>query len=925
MAVPTNPTQLTPPRVPLTDERTGAISREWYRFFLSLLTATEDNLTAAEVGPDTSSLLASYDAMLNSLAQGVESAPDALSVATSLDSKVNMLAQSFGVTPPDLGGTVTSVAASGGTTGMTFSGSPITTSGTLTLGGTLAIANGGTNSTATPTAGGIAYGTGTAYAFSPAGTAGQFLTSTGAGAPTWSTASSPFGNPAYWGSFWDTTDQVAPAANTAYSVTLNSADAANNGTSVVSGSRVTFAHAGVYSLTFSIQFVNTDTQIHDVNVWLRKNDSGSSGDIPDSDTKLSIQQKHGGVDGYGLMTVNFVLSLAAGDYIEMIWAATDTAVSIQSVPAGTSPVSPSIPGVIFTAVSAPHIGIGYAGVDSTTSMTIGTGSKTFTTNVSSTDTAFTVGNRVRLIYDATNYMEGTITAFSGTSMTVDVDTTAGSGTYATWSVGLTGVVNTGVTSFSGGSTGLTPATATSGAVTLAGTLGVGYGGTGQTSYTNGQLLIGNSTGNTLTKATLTAGTNVSITNGAGSITINATDQYVGTVTTVSVTSGNGFAGTVANATTTPAITLSTTVTGLVKGNGTALSAASAGTDYVAPGAITTSGLTMTTARLLGRTTASTGAVEELTVGTGLSLAAGTLSNSAPDQTVSLTGAGTTVVTGTYPNFTITSNDQYVGTVTSVSGTGSVNGITLTGNVTSSGSLTLGGTLSNVSLTTQVTGTLPVGNGGTGTATTFTTGSIIFAGASGVYSQDNANFNWDDTNNTLGVGRTASSNVRVYSKGGTTGSGAFSYYGENSAGTGCFGIRDDGAFFSGAATLSPYNLTTAAAANLVVAADFYLYRSTSSARYKKNIVDYDRGLDAVKKLRPVYYEGKGEIDEGKRFAGFIAEEVYDAGLTEFVVLDKDGKPDALHYGNMNALLVKALQHAEQLIDILTTRVAALERQ
>lgn len=799
-------------------------------------------------------------------------------------------------------GTVTSVDVSGGTTGLTTSGGPITTSGTITIGGILGIANGGTNSTATPTAGGIAYGTGTAYAFSSAGTAGQFLTSTGGGTPTWSTASSPFGNPAYWGSFWDTTDQAAAAANTAYAVTLNSADPLNNGTTVVSGSRVTFAHAGIYSLTFSIQFMNTDNQIHDANVWMRKNGIN----IPDSDTKLSIQNRHGGVNGYGLMTVNFVFSLAAGDYIEMVWAATNTSISIQSEPAGTTPVTPSVPGVIFTAVNAPHIGIGYAGVASTTSMTIGTGSKTFTTNVSSTDTAFTVGNRVRLIYDATNYMEGTITAFSSTSMTVNVDTTAGSGTYTTWSVGLTGVVNTGVTSFSGGSTGLTPATATSGAVTLAGTLGVGYGGTGQTSYTNGQLLIGNSTGNTLTKATLTAGTNVSITNGAGSITINATDQYVGTVTSVSVVSANGLAGTVANATTTPAITLSTTVTGIVKGNGTALSAASAGTDYVAPGAITTSGLTMATARLLGRTTASTGAVEEITIGTGLSLSAGSLSNSAPDQTVSITGAGTTVVTGTYPNFTITSNDQFVGTVTSVGGTGSVNGITLTGTVTSSGSLTLGGTLSNVSLTTQVTGTLPVGNGGTGTATAFTTGSIVFANTSGIYAQDNANFNWNNTNKTLGVGRTASSNVRVYSKGGTTGSGAFSYYGENSAGTGCFGIRDDGAFYTGAASLSPYNLTTAAAANLVVAADYYLYRSTSSARYKKNIVDYDRGLAAAMSLRPVYYEGRGEIDEGKRFAGFVAEEVYDSGLTEFVVLDEEGKPDALHYGNMTALLASAIK-------------------
>jgi hypothetical protein len=64
-----------------------------------------------------------------------------------------------------------------------------------------------------------------------------------------------------------------------------------------------------------------------------------------------------------------------------------------------------------------------------------------------------------------------------------------------------------------------------------------------------------------------------------------------------------------------------------------------------------------------------------------------------------------------------------GTVTSVGGTGTVNGITLTGTVTSSGNLTLGGTLSNVSLTTQVTGTLPVGNGGTG-ATTLTANNVI---------------------------------------------------------------------------------------------------------------------------------------------------------------------------------------------------------
>jgi hypothetical protein len=78
---------------------------------------------------------------------------------------------------------------------------------------------------------------------------------------------------------------------------------------------------------------------------------------------------------------------------------------------------------------------------------------------------------------------------------------------------------------SGGTTGLTtsggPVT-TSGTITLAGTLSVANGGTGQTTYTDGQLLIGNSTGSTLTKATLTAGSGISITNGSGSITIAAT-------------------------------------------------------------------------------------------------------------------------------------------------------------------------------------------------------------------------------------------------------------------------------------------------------------------------------------------------------------------------------------------------------------------
>jgi hypothetical protein len=95
--------------------------------------------------------------------------------------------------------------------------------------------------------------------------------------------------------------------------------------------------------------------------------------------------------------------------------------------------------------------------------------------------------------------------------------TDGSGNLS-WAVGGGG--GGGVASFSGGTTGLTPATASTGIITLAGTLTEANGGTGETTYTNGQILIGNAAGG-LTKATLTAGTNVTITNGDGSITINS--------------------------------------------------------------------------------------------------------------------------------------------------------------------------------------------------------------------------------------------------------------------------------------------------------------------------------------------------------------------------------------------------------------------
>jgi hypothetical protein len=88
---------------------------------------------------------------------------------------------------------------------------------------------------------------------------------------------------------------------------------------------------------------------------------------------------------------------------------------------------------------------------------------------------------------------------------------------------------------------------------------------------------------------------------------------------------------------------------------------------------------------------------------------------------------------------VLADSTYVGTVTSVNASGGTTGMTFSGGpITSSGTLTLAGTLA-------------VANGGTGTATAFTAGSVVFAGASGVYTQDNANLFWDNTNDRLGIG------------------------------------------------------------------------------------------------------------------------------------------------------------------------------
>jgi hypothetical protein len=180
----------------------------------------------------------------------------------------------------------------------------------------------------------------------------------------------------------------------------------------------------------------------------------------------------------------------------------------------------------------------------------------------------------------------------------------------------------------------------------------------------------------------------------------------------------------------------------------------------------------------------------------------------------------------------------------------------------------------------------------------------------------------DSSGNLLVGTTSAvASSRLLVKGSGTSSATVNIYVQNSAETEIFYMRDDGAVNTGTTTSSPYNLTTGTAANAVLGSDGFLRRSTSSLKYKTDIQDADHGLTELLKLRSVTY--KGNNDGNIIFGGLIAEEVDAAGLVEFVQYADDGSPDALAYGNMVALCIKAIQEQQAMIEELKAKVAALE--
>ena len=147
-----------------------------------------------------------------------------------------------------------------------------------------------------------------------------------------------------YGAFQDGTDQVAANTTTAYAVTFDTTDF-SNGVTLSNSSRLNVAQAGIYNLQFSIQFTNTTNASQDVDVWFRKNGTN----IDKSNSRFGFAPRKGVGDPFHIVaTLNFFVSLAANDYVQIMWRPSDVGVSIEHYAASSSPTRPVVPSVIAT-------------------------------------------------------------------------------------------------------------------------------------------------------------------------------------------------------------------------------------------------------------------------------------------------------------------------------------------------------------------------------------------------------------------------------------------------------------------------------------------------------------------------------------------------------------------------------------------------
>jgi len=208
--------------------------------------------------------------------------------------------------------------------------------------------------------------TGPTGALGPTGPTG----STGPTGPTGPTGATGAGGAlGYYGSFYNTTDQPLSSTTSAQAVNLNSTAEAS-GVSITNSSEIRFTYAGTYSITFSMQLTNIGNSIAKAIVWLKKNGI----DIADSSSEIDLQARKNSTEpNRQILTVNYVMTLAANDYLQVFFAGDSLDLKIETLPAGTSPVSPQVPSIILTATQVMYTQLGPTGSTGATGPTGATG------------------------------------------------------------------------------------------------------------------------------------------------------------------------------------------------------------------------------------------------------------------------------------------------------------------------------------------------------------------------------------------------------------------------------------------------------------------------------------------------------------------------------------------------------------------------
>jgi len=146
-----------------------------------------------------------------------------------------------------------------------------------------------------------------------------------------------------YGAFSDFTSQTT-TANTATLMALNTTDFSNTVT-LVTGSKLTVANAGIYNLQFSAQLQNLDNAPQDVFIWLKQNGT----DIVGSTGKVGLPaRKSAGVPFHDIKGWNYFLSMNAGDYVQIYWSTTNASVTIETYAASGTPTKPSTASVVAT-------------------------------------------------------------------------------------------------------------------------------------------------------------------------------------------------------------------------------------------------------------------------------------------------------------------------------------------------------------------------------------------------------------------------------------------------------------------------------------------------------------------------------------------------------------------------------------------------